>query len=405
MIIDQKPQPATPEPGHACPVQVLLVDDKPENLISLEALLASPGDQVTYLFANSGEEALKMALQEDLALILLDVQMPGMNGYEVAAYLRHNSRTRDIPVIFVTAIDEESTLVVEGFEAGAVDFLFKPLHPFITRAKVASFINFYLQKKELEKANQLMQQINTELEERVQERTQAITRINKDLENFVYTASHDLKSPISDIEGLVRFLQETLAENDQVRGDTATILELIDKSIKGFHKTLSDLTDIANLGYDQDGAQATVGFQEVLEDVRLSIHSQIQQCGAQITLDFSQCPGVVFSRKNLRSIVFNLLSNAVKYRCPDRQPQIHLSTYPIPGYVVLAIHDNGMGIRPEDHHKVFTMFTRLHHDHTDGTGVGMTIVKRIVENNEGKIELESEPDKGAVFRVYFKTPG
>ena len=164
-------------------VKILLVDDRPENLISLESLLKEEGEPVSYLFAGSGEEALKIALREELALILLDVQMPGMNGYEVARYLRNTSRTRDIPIIFVTAIDESTSHVEEGFAAGAVDFLFKPLHPFITKAKVAAFVGFYRQKKELEKANQFVHRINRELEERVKARTKELIKINNDLVN------------------------------------------------------------------------------------------------------------------------------------------------------------------------------------------------------------------------------
>ncbi|GAB3821022.1 hypothetical protein GCM10028895_22330 [Pontibacter rugosus] len=147
MMLDQQTQSVPFKLPLTYPVKVLLVDDKPENLISLESLLFSEGDNISYLFANSGEEALKIALREELALILLDVQMPDMNGYEVAQYLRNTSKTKDIPVIFVTAISEQSSHMVEGFEAGAVDFLFKPLHPYITRAKVAAFISFYVQKK------------------------------------------------------------------------------------------------------------------------------------------------------------------------------------------------------------------------------------------------------------------
>lgn len=129
------------------PVRVLLVDDREENLISLESLLSRENDTVEFIFAKSGEEALKAALKDELALILLDVQMPGMNGYEVAHYLRNTSKTRNIPIIFVTAIDPETSRMVEGFEAGAVDFLFKPLHPYITKAKVSAFVRFYIQKK------------------------------------------------------------------------------------------------------------------------------------------------------------------------------------------------------------------------------------------------------------------
>ncbi|MFT2010710.1 hybrid sensor histidine kinase/response regulator [Pontibacter sp. 13R65] len=401
MMIDQQSQPIPLEMTDSYKVKVLLVDDKPENLISLESLLYSEGENITYLFAGSGEEALKIALREELALILLDVQMPGMNGYEVAQYLHNNSKTKDIPIVFVTAIVEQSSHVVAGFEAGAVDFLFKPLHPYITRAKVASFINFFIQKKELEKANKAALQMNRELELRVQDRTKELIKINKDLENFVYTASHDLKAPITNIEGLIKALQETLSDNCVELEESNSILQMIDNSIDRFKNTLTDLTEVAKLQYQEESNHDSVSFQEILDDVKSHIKRMIQESDAEIEEDFLKVPGVVYSRKNLRSIVYNLVSNAIKYRHPLRQPKIKVSTYQEGAYVVLAVQDNGLGIKTQDHHKVFSMFTRLH-DHTEGTGVGMTIVKRIVENSDGKIELESELGQGSLFKVYFK---
>ncbi|TXK48762.1 response regulator [Pontibacter qinzhouensis] len=400
-MIDQQPQTDSVELLDANLVKVLLVDDKPENLISLESLLYSEGENIRYLFAGSGEDALKIALREELALILLDVQMPGMNGYEVAQYLHNNSKTKDIPIIFVTAIVEQSSHVVAGFEAGAVDFLFKPLHPYITRAKVAAFINFFNQKKELEKANKAALNLNRELEQRVQDRTKELIKINKDLENFVYTASHDLKAPITNIEGLIKALQETLNDNCVELAETNSILQMIDNSIDRFKNTLTDLTEVAKLQYQEEISHDCINFEEILDDVKSHIKRMIQESEAEIYEDFSFAPGVVFSRKNLRSIVYNLVSNAIKYRDPVRKPVIKVSTYPEDAYIVLAVQDNGLGLKEQDHQKVFSMFTRLH-DHTEGTGVGMTIVKRIVENSDGKIELESELGKGTVFKVYFK---
>ncbi len=383
------------------PVKILLVDDLPENLISLESLLSDIEGDVTYLLAGSGEEALKIALREEVALILLDVQMPGMNGYEVARFLSNSSKTKGIPIIFVTAIDEQVKHVVDGFEAGAVDFLFKPLHPFITKAKVRSFIRFYLQKKDLEKANNLILDINRQLEDRVEERTKALTRVNKDLDNFVYTASHDLKSPINNIEGLMVALHETLHEPTPDMEEVAAIMKMMSNSIDRFKNTLHDLTEVAKLHHDETLGDDKVEFSEILEEVKLNIKDLIQKYDATVVDDFTNAPDVVFPKKNLRSVIYNLLSNAIKYSAPDRKPQIKFQTYIQGAYTVLSVQDNGLGLRMEDQEKVFKMFTRLH-THVEGTGVGMAIVKRIVENLDGKIELESELGKGSEFKLYFK---
>src|SRR6185437_3498184 len=139
-------------------VNILLVDDKQENLVSLEALLKEgTGIASKYIFCKSGDQALKVSIKEEIALILLDVQMPGMNGYDVARFLKANSKTREIPIIFVTAINQEAEHVHEGFRVGVADYLFKPLDPYITRAKVKVFTDLYLQKKELERKNQQLQ--------------------------------------------------------------------------------------------------------------------------------------------------------------------------------------------------------------------------------------------------------
>lgn len=382
------------------PVKILLVDDKKDNLVSLESLLSGNDENTTYLFAYSGEEALKIALQEELALILLDVQMPGMNGYEVARYLRDISKTRNIPIIFVTAIDEQDAHVIQGFEAGAVDFLFKPLHPIITKAKVSAFVRFYQQKKQLEEVNKLTLQTNQQLEERVKERTQELTRVNKDLDTFVYTASHDLKAPINNIEGLLTALREILQEKGAPQEDVLSVMDMIKTSVSRFKSILSDLTEVAKVQYAA-AEKDRVSLKELLEEVKLNFKDMIEEHDAVITDDFSQVPEISFSRKNLRSILYNLVSNSIKYSSPDRKPKITVTTTRENDFTLLTVQDNGLGLRKQDHHKVFGMFKRLH-THVEGTGVGLAIVKRIVENCGGRIDFESELGEGSVFKVYLK---
>jgi signal transduction histidine kinase len=383
------------------PVKILLVDDRIENLISLESLLRKEGEDITYITANSGSEALKISLKEELALILLDVQMPDMNGYEVARFLRNNSKTKNIPIIFVTAIDQDAGRMVEGFEAGAIDFLFKPLHPYITKAKVSAFLDLYKHKKELEKAHQYVLKANVELEERVKERTKELIKINNDLDNFIYTASHDLKAPISNIEGLMYSFYEVLSDESQKSEEVSEIRRMIDESIQRFKNTLIDLTEVAKAQSEIASDNSKVDLSEMLCEVKLSIKELIDEMGAEIKEDFTRLPIISFSRKNLRSIIYNLVSNAVKYSSPDRKPKIEITSYKVDDCTILAVSDNGLGIREEDKEKVFGMFKRLH-THVEGTGIGMSIVKKIVENNGGKIELTSELGEGSVFKVFLK---
>ena len=428
-------------------VKILLVDDKEKNLISLEALLREDNaTNVHYILCQSGEEALKIAIKEEIALMLLDVQMPGMNGYDVARFLKENSKTKDIPIIFVTAIDQEINHVLEGFNVGAVDYLFKPLNPSITKAKVKIFINLYLNKKELELKNyeleenqgllqkalsekqqsekalqqanaelanthQALVKLNIELEERVKHRTaelqvnqkelrkknDQLLRINADLDNFVYTASHDLKAPISNIEGLV----ETLKIDFPLQNDDVTnLFEMIDHSIQRFKNTIYDLANVARVQNADLTDVITIDVKAAVEEVREDIQALIDVNHANIVLNL-QVPSLTFSRKNFRSILYNIISNAIKYRSPERSPVITISTFKSENYTGLSISDNGLGIREQDISKIFEMFKRLH-DHVEGTGMGLHIVKRVMDNADGKIEVSSEVDKGTTFTFLFK---
>lgn len=387
--------------NEAAPVKILLVDDRPANLVSLESLLYRKDEDIEYLLAGSGEEALKIALQEDLALILLDVQMPGMNGYEVAGYLQNSARTKDIPLIFVTAIDEKASHMIEGFEVGAIDFLFKPLNPYITKAKVSAFVRFYQQKKSLEKTHKYLLSLNQELEARVLERTEALTRKNRDLDNFIYTASHDLKAPISNIEGLMNLLHRTLSKESRESEKVGYIHGLINESIDRFKSTIKDLGEVAKVESDAEEDTDLLSFSDLYNEVISDMGAIIEKSGAILETDFSQAPQIHYSRKNLRSILYNLLSNAIKYCSPDRIPQVNIKTWMKNDLIELEVKDNGLGIRKADQEKVFGMFKRLH-THVEGSGVGMAIVKRIIENNGGSIHIESEAGTGATFKVYFK---
>ena len=428
-------------------VKILLVDDKEKNLISLEALLREDTTNVHYILCQSGEEALKIAIKEEIALMLLDVQMPGMNGYDVARFLKENSKTKDIPIIFVTAIDQEINHVLEGFNVGAVDYLFKPLNPSITKAKVKIFINLYLNKKELEHKNhqleenqtllqkalgekqqseqalqlantelasthQALVKLNMELEERVKHRTaelqvnqkelrkknDQLLRINADLDNFVYTASHDLKAPISNIEGLV----ETLKIDFPMQNDDVTnLFEMIEHSILRFKNTIYDLANVARVQNADLTDVITIDVKTAVEEVKEDIQALIDVNHARITLNL-QVANLIFSRKNFRSILYNIISNAIKYRSPERSPEITISTFKSENYTGLSISDNGLGIREQDISKIFEMFKRLH-DHVEGTGMGLHIVKRVMDNADGKIEVSSEVDKGTTFTFLFKS--
>ncbi len=239
-------------------------------------------------------------------------------------------------------------------------------------------------------ARQEIETMNTELR-----------AINADLDNFVYSASHDLKAPISNIEGLMETLVEHLPPQTQQLDIVQRVLSLMQASVGRFKRAVSDLTEVAKIQRGAEEDVASLRLAEVVQDVQLDFERDLQNTGAQVETHFDEGTTIRFSAKNARSIIYNLFSNALKYRSPDRTPEIRINAHATPDFVVLSVADNGLGIPAEDQDKVFSMFKRLH-DHVEGTGIGLYIVKRIVENAGGKIELESELGKGSTFTVYFK---
>ena len=233
-------------------------------------------------------------------------------------------------------------------------------------------------------------------EESVRKQNQELNKINTDLDNFIYTASHDLKAPISNVEGLIN----TLFSEIELPKDLIHLKELIYKSIEKFRNTIKDLTEVSKVQKETGEDVELINFAELMSETTENIHDLIEKSGATISTSF-ETPDLLFSKKNIRSILYNLISNAVKYSSPDRKPVIKVSAKKDGEFIQLAVADNGLGIKASQKDKVFIMFKRLH-DHVEGTGIGLYIVKRIVENSGGKIEVESEEGKGSVFRLWLK---
>ncbi|QJX46458.1 PAS domain-containing sensor histidine kinase [Hymenobacter taeanensis] len=237
-------------------------------------------------------------------------------------------------------------------------------------------------------------------QQQAQADVQALQRANADLDNFIYSASHDLKAPISNIEGLLTALREELAAPATAAAEVPPLLDLMQGAVERFKRTIDHLTDLTKLQKVHLQPADAVDLAAVVEDVRLDLLAQLQATAARLDVDLAQAPTLLFSPKNLRSIVYNLLSNALKYRHPDRAPHVWLRSYPADAYHVLEVQDNGLGLDAGQQAKLFGLFQRLH-DHVEGSGVGLYMVRKIMENAGGRIEVASRVGKGSTFRVYF----
>jgi light-regulated signal transduction histidine kinase (bacteriophytochrome) len=221
---------------------------------------------------------------------------------------------------------------------------------------------------------------------------------NADLENFIYAASHDLRSPISNLEGLVTILKNELG--GKIQNSELSLIQMINTSISRFKQTIFDLTELTTFQKRAEEYIEPVNLTEIVDDVQINIQNKIVESKAEISTDF-KVQEIIFARKNLSSLILNLLSNAIKYRSPKRPLKIEISSRKKGKYTILEVSDNGLGFLPEQKDKLFLMFKRLH-THVDGTGVGLYIVKKIVDNSGGKIEVDSLLDQGSKFKIFIK---
>jgi PAS domain S-box-containing protein len=259
---------------------------------------------------------------------------------------------------------------------------------------------------ELKNSEQALYKLNAELEAKVKARTDKLSetvnelkRLNSDQDTFIYTASHDLKAPLSNMEGLLYALQTELSEEAKAREEVMNLMNMMKTSIGKFRSNIADLAMTAKIDYDEKGYNEQ-SFKEIIEDVKFSLSDEIAKSKAIFHEELLE-PKIKYSRKNIRSILYNLVSNAIKFRSPERKPEIRIRTEKIENFTLLSIADNGQGIKEEDKKNVFSMYKRLN-TNVEGTGVGMAIVARIVDDNGGRIEIDSKLGKGSTFKIYLK---
>lgn len=239
------------------------------------------------------------------------------------------------------------------------------------------------------------------LSQTLAEKNEELTRINNDLDNFIYTASHDLKVPITNIEGLLYILLEEMSEVCRSDKDVNEILLRMNISVNKFKKVITDLTEITRAQKSNEDEVGEIKFSDILDEVLLIVRDLTDTTETTILTDFSECSTIKFSERNLKSILYNLICNAIKFASPERPPEIKITSRCVEDMILLRVEDNGTGFDISQIDKAFSMFKKLH-SRKEGSGIGLYIVKRIVTNAGGKIEVESEKGKGSVFKVYLK---
>lgn len=261
-------------------------------------------------------------------------------------------------------------------------------------------------RQQVERLNQKLAALNEELtatNQELNESNRQLTRTNVDLDTFIYTASHDLKAPITNIERIMLALRAQLPAEVQQETLVAQLLEMLQGTVARFQLTIAQLTNVAKLQLAHVTPAEPVQLAHVVEAVCQDLGPQLAQAATQLTVGVAPALEVSFSPANLRSVVYNLLSNASKYRSPDWPSQVLVRAAQTPQAVVLTVQDNGLGMSEVQQRQLFGLFQRLH-THVEGTGVGLYIVKRLVENGGGTITVQSQPDAGTTFTVTIPSP-
>lgn len=226
-----------------------------------------------------------------------------------------------------------------------------------------------------------------------------IEKINADHETFIYSVSHDFRGPLTNMVLLLELLKSALGKNDVA--DVNNLMKSMEQSVRSMKAMINELTDITKIGTDLTDGSVSIKIEQLLDDVKFTLKNQIYQSHAKITTNIG-VPDLLFSRKNMRSILYNLLSNAIKFAAPDKTPEILIKTEQSGEYTLLSVKDNGVGIEEEKQKEIFSKFTRLSQQ-VEGTGVGLFIVSKMVSNQGGKIEVESKLNMGTTFNIYLKT--
>jgi signal transduction histidine kinase len=401
-------------------VKILVVDDREDNLLSIETILER--EPYTIVKANSGRAALKILLnQHDFTLILMDVQMPDMNGFETAALIYEREKLRQIPIIFITAQSYGEEKMFEGYKMGGVDFIYKPINPELLRYKVGVFVELYQKTSQLISQEKKLTAANRNLEKEVEERrmseekirllnqqlvtnNQQLTNTIEELDRFAYVASHDLQEPLRKI---LVFSDKLLTRHkDGIDEEMNKSLHKIVKASERMQLLINDLLKFSrHVGSNED--YTLVKLNTLIDEVLTDLEVDIDRNEASFQID--ELPEVWAAPSQMRQLFQNLFSNSLKFRKKDQQPVIRvfadrekvlINSGGGQQLCRIVVEDNGIGFDQKFADEIFVAFKRLHSYHEfEGSGVGLSICKKIIERHNGFIQVISTPGNGSKFLI------
>jgi signal transduction histidine kinase len=371
---------------------VLIVDDTPANIGVLAEYLGSHG--LAVIVAQDGEEGIERAQFGQPDLILLDVMMPGMGGFEACRRLKELEITKDIPVIFMTALSDIADKIT-GYKMGAVDYVTKPFHAEEVLARINTHLTLRAMRQQLTEQNRKLQEeiaVRQQAEAVLAQRSEELARSNAELEQMAYVASHDLQEPLRMVASYVQLLEKRY--HDRLDADAKEFIAFAVDGAKRMQALIDDLLTYARVG-TKAAPLRPVAAAEAVAVAMSSLRMALEESQARITVD--SLPIVLGDRRQREQLFQNLIGNAIKFR-GEQPPQVRIRAEPEQNFWRFSVQDNGIGIAPEYFDRIFVMFQRLHgRREYPGTGIGLAICKKIVERHGGRIWVESMPGGGTTF--------